>query len=98
MRTEGVHCEAYLTPRFPDKDAQALYTHAPRKLLEKAGLATELEARVTEDLVFRMNWDIVGRWSAESRYNMHSREDAGSLVSAVGERRHGVMEWLKRYW
>jgi HEPN domain-containing protein len=83
---------------FPDRDVQGLYTHAPRKLLEKAGLAAELEAHVARDLLFRMNRDIVGRWSPESRYNVHSREDAGALVSAVGERPHGVMLWIKRYW
>ena len=61
-------------------------------------LAGYAEAHVAEDLLFRMNWDIVGRWSAESRYNLHRRNEADLLIRAIGDRHHGVMTWLKRYW
>lgn len=84
---------------FPDKKlVQDLYTHAPGGLVNKAGLATELKAQLAADPQFRSNWELAGLWSAESRYNVHSREEADSLVRAVGESRHGILTWVKRYW
>jgi hypothetical protein len=84
---------------FPDRDlVQGLYTHVPRELLKKADLIDELDAEVAADSQFRANWELVRHWSAESRYNVHSREEADLLVRAVGDSRHGVLAWVKRYW
>jgi hypothetical protein len=84
---------------FPDKKlVQDLYTHAPGGLVNKAGLATELKEHLAADPRFRSNWELAGLWSAESRYNVHSKEEADLLVRAVGESRHGILAWVKRYW
>lgn len=94
-------CIAKQTKRydFPDKAlVQGLYTHAPRDLLLKADLATELEAHANADSVFRGYWNLVRQWSAESRYNVHRRDEADLLIRAIADRQHGVMTWLKRYW
>lgn len=84
---------------FPSKElVQGLYTHVPRELLVKAGLVSEMDSHATADSQFRANWKLVTQWSAESRYNVHSWEDADALITAVGDSRHGVMAWIKRYW
>jgi HEPN domain-containing protein len=93
-------CVAKRTRRydFPERDAHHLYTHAPRKTLEKAGIWRELDARIAVDPAFRRYWEILERWSPDSRYNVHSRAEAASLMTAVGDSRHGVLAWVKLYW
>jgi HEPN domain-containing protein len=93
-------CVAKRTRRydFPERDTHHLYTHAPRKLLEKAGISAELEAYLSATPLFRRYWEIMEQWSPDSRYNVHSRDEAASLITAVGDRRHGVIAWIKRYW
>lgn len=94
-------CIAKRTLRYDFPDRKLVldsYLHAPRELLRTARLTSELEARATADSQFRANWELITQWSAESRYNVHSREDADALVAAVGERRHGLIAWIKRYW
>jgi HEPN domain-containing protein len=93
-------CIAKQTKRydFPDRDLVQVFTHAPRQLLVKAGLDRELNTHASADPLFRTNWDTVLKWAVDSRYNVHRREDADLLIRAVGDRHHGVMTWLKRYW
>jgi hypothetical protein len=84
---------------FPDRDLlQRLYIHDPNKLLQTARLVDEHRAHTAADPRFRVNWSVVERWSPDSRYNVHSREDGDALVKAIGDSRHGVMAWIKRFW
>lgn len=94
-------CIAKRTQRydFPDRVlVRDLYTHGPLELVKKAGLADELEAPAAADSAFQGNWNTVRQWSVESRYNVHSSEDADEPVTAIGDSQHGVMAWIKRYW
>ena len=47
---------------------------------------------------FQKYWRVVQSWSEESRYHRHPPEAAGELVAAVGDRRQGVITWIKLYW
>lgn len=84
---------------FPDKKSvDASYTHNLKDLLKAAKLEASLAAILREDSDFRIHWDLVCRWSEQSRYRRQTMSDATELVRAVADRRHGVLRWLKQRW
>lgn len=94
-------CIAKMTQRhdFPDKRrTDDSYTHSFEKLLKVAELEKARTEEAKQDAAFRDNWDLVQWWSEQSRYSRTSAEEARGLVEAVGDRNHGVLRWLKRYW
>jgi uncharacterized protein YjaG (DUF416 family) len=83
---------------FPDKQrVEAGYSHNLLKLITVAELEAHLK-RETQDASFRENWRIAQEWSEQSRYKKHGKDAAGALVAAIGDRRHGVIAWIKRHW
>jgi hypothetical protein len=94
-------CIAKRTRRFefPDKNrANSSHSHNLPDLIKIAGLADALLERAGQDPSFRRNWDFIKAWSEQSRYQKNSSESAQTLLSAVGERRHGVISWIKLQW
>ena len=84
---------------FPDKKrVDSSYSHNLGELVRVAGLENARKQYASESREFLDNWDIVQAWSEQSRYQRHRPEAAGQLVGAVGDRRNGVMAWIKRYW
>ena len=84
---------------FPDKKrVDSSHTHNLRELVRLADLedARKEASRASEK--FRLYWDIVEAWSEQSRYQRLNPDSARSLLNAVGERQHGIIAWLKRYW
>ncbi len=99
MRPEGVHREKTERHEFPDKTTvDASHTHNLRDLVKVANLEQERLAEATRDPLFRNHWDLVQRWSEHSRYRRHDAEMAQALVEAIGDRKHGVIAWIKRHW
>ena len=94
-------CIAKETQRyeFPEKKrVDASYTHSLKELVRVADLKGGLRELADADPVFQQYWDVVELWSEQSRYGRSSLESAQSLIEAVGDRNHGVMKWVKRYW
>jgi HEPN domain-containing protein len=82
--------------QFPDKKRVDLsHSHDLVQLIRVAGLEDEHHERVRSDRDFETNWEVVRRWSEQSRYRKHSRESAQALLVAIGDRRHGVIRWIK---
>lgn len=79
---------------FPPRDAPQLYSHDLGLLLARAKLP-DLKSQPSE---LRGNWNIVKEGSEQSRYQLASEIDAGKLLDAVKDRRHGVLPWIKRHW
>ena len=91
-------CIAKGTQRFefPDrKRAESSYSHSLRDLIRVAGLEEARLERAGKDPDFRTNWDVAQSWSEQSRYQRHRQESAQTLLGAVGDRRHGVISWIK---
>jgi HEPN domain-containing protein len=83
---------------FPDKvRAQNSYTHNLKDLVKVAELDADLLQQATKPY-FRDNWDVVQRWSEHSRYRRYDSDAAAALIEAIGNKKHGVMSWLKRHW
>ena len=94
-------CIAKGTQRFefPDrKKVESSYSHSLRDLIRVAGLEEARREQADKDFGFQKSWEIVQSWSEQSRYQRHSPESAKVLLAAVGERRHGVISWIRLQW
>ncbi len=94
-------CIAKATVRheFPDKrKADLSYTHNLRGLLSVADLEKALPQESKRDIAFRNNWDLVQSRSERSRYATIPAETSKKLVEAVGDRKHGILRWIKLHW
>lgn len=84
---------------FPDrKRVESSHSHNFRELIRVAGLDGARLERAGKDPDFRRNWDVVESWTEQSRYRRHLPESAQTLLGAVGDRRHGVISWIKLQW
>ncbi|MGA3095931.1 MAG: HEPN domain-containing protein [Bryobacteraceae bacterium] len=84
---------------FPDrKKVESSHSHNLAELVRVAGLDEARLEHAGEDPDFRNNWDVVRSWSEQSRYRRHRPESAQMLLEAVGDRRHGVISWIKLQW
>lgn len=94
-------CIAKQTRRydFPDKKTvDESYTHDLAKLIKIAGLGPALDGEFRKAPSFEVNWSTVKDWAEASRYEKHDSKEAQNLYSAVADRRHGVLQWIKRHW
>jgi hypothetical protein len=94
-------CIAKETTRylFPEKGrVDSSYTHKLPDLVKVAGLGRALEELAYKSPEFRANWAFVKSWTEHSRYQRHQPQEAEQLLTAVGDRRHGVISWIKVYW
>ena len=94
-------CIAKTTLRheFPGKKrVDSSYSHNLDLLVRLAGLEDFRLNYFSRSPEFQKNWATVQLWSEESRYQRHSSEAAATLVGAVGDRRNGVISWIKVYW
>jgi hypothetical protein len=102
----AVECglKACITRQFrryemPDKKLVAdSHIHDLNKLAGIAGLDGELRREGDADPAFGVNWGIVCDWNEAARYQMWSRRDAEGIIGAIGDRRHGVAQWIRRHW
>ena len=94
-------CIARRTQRydFPDKKTVNLsYTHNLDALVRVARLNQDLGRETAADPVFEVNWTVAKDWSEDSRYARLTRRQARDLYSAISDRQHGVLRWLRRHW
>jgi len=84
---------------FPPRKAAELYQHDLQKLLELAGLARSWLDEIEADAELGGNWDVLKAWSEQSRYEKtRSEKEAKDLYSAIEDRKHGVLQCLRRFW
>jgi HEPN domain-containing protein len=93
-------CIARQTQRydFPEKKTVLdSHTHDLKDLLVPAGIKPNHQAAMAQP-EFAKKWKIVTEWKAESRYVRHSMQEARNLLSAITDRKAGVLGWIKQYW
>jgi hypothetical protein len=84
---------------IPDKAfVTAIYSHKLDELLGLAGLKTKLTADMRDDPALSASWGIASKWNQASRYEMRDQFAAASIINAVGDEQHGVLQWLKKHW
>ena len=93
-------CIAKSTERhdFPDlKRAKDSYTHRAKDLIVVAGLKLAFDEAMRQS-EFALRWETVIQWSEESRYSSHSLQEASDLIEAIENRKHGILQWLKKHY
>jgi hypothetical protein len=99
VRSEGCIAKGAQRYEFPDKQkVVSSYVHDLKDLVKVAGLERARIEHAKQDQDFRKRWDVVQAWSEQSRYQRHRPEAAKTLLEAVGDRRHGVISWIKPQW
>ena len=73
---------------------ESFYTHSLETLCD-----TVFEAGVFEDTKRRDSrpedqWTVVKEWTEKSRYEIHSEEKAGDMITSS----RGVIAWLRTFW
>lgn len=94
-------CIAKTTKRydFPDKALlQGAYTHDLATLFRMANLESARDLEFGRDNAFRLNWYVVKQWTEQSRYDEPGRKAAEALLTAVAQRKHGVLRWIRQHW
>lgn len=83
---------------FPDKkNVMDSYTHDLEKLVKVAKLDTQFKD-ILKDPNFSSRWSMVKDWSEESRYQIHNRQKALDIYSAITDPNHGVLQWLQQHY
>jgi hypothetical protein len=49
------------------------------------------------DPSFDANWGVVKDWSEQARYQVFSMAEEANIYSAISDRQHGVLRWIKRF-
>jgi hypothetical protein len=84
---------------FPDrKGAGKIFTHNLPELVTLVNLDSELLEAGKANSEFSTGWQVVRRWTEESRYSAWTKDDAEAILNAVAARRNGVLPWIKRHW
>jgi HEPN domain-containing protein len=96
-------CIARKTKRydFPpnDKTVREFYTHDLEKLAKGADLGGALKIKEDSDVQFSLNWAVIKGWKEQARYEPQIDDKrAHDLYSAITDKKHGVLIWLKKYW
>ena len=84
---------------IPEKSfVNAVYSHKLDELLGLAGIRKQLQDDMKGDAALSAFWGIATKWSEASRYEMWDQFAAASMIQAVGDGNHGVLQWLKKHW
>lgn len=95
---------------FEEKwEAKSCLTHDFGKLIDLAGMRTELNNRLTASAAaavpggpaggpFGFHWSRVILWKVESRYLPRPEVEAVELFQAITHDPDGVLPWLKLFW
>ena len=80
--------------RFSEK----CWTHHFDELVKLAGLEATRDADTAANAALQKNWQFVGDWSEQSRYQTTSHHTAKKLYRAITEKTNGVMPWIRTHW
>jgi len=75
-----------------------IFTHALKDLVKHAELTAARDSLIAASPPFKLNWDVVQKWTVESRYEDWTQREAQELLDAVDQEPDGVMQWIRRHW
>lgn len=83
---------------IPDRNLiNKVYTHDYNVLLGLAGLRSEYNKKKADSL-FDANWGICSEWSPDARYQDKTAMEAHYLLTAISDKKHGVLPWIMTFW
>jgi hypothetical protein len=77
---------------------QKIFTHKLTDLVVLADLKDELLSSTKTNLKFAAGWELVGKWTEESRYSVRTKDDAEAIIEGITKAKDGVLPWIKRRW
>jgi len=84
---------------IPEKSfVNAVYSHRLDELLGLTGIKREFQDDMKRDPALSAAWGVASKWTETSRYSMWDQFAAASMINAVGDQQHGVLQWLKKHW
>ena len=84
---------------IPEKSfVNAVYSHRLDELLGLTGIKREFQDDMKNDPALSAAWGVASKWTETSRYSMWDQFAAASMIDAVGDQQHGVLQWLKKHW
>jgi phosphoribosylformylglycinamidine (FGAM) synthase-like enzyme len=84
---------------IPDKAfVTEIYSHNLKELLGLAGLTKQFQDDTATTPNLAAAWGVASKWNEASRYAMWDNFAAASILNAVGDLNHGVLQWLKKHW
>lgn len=84
---------------LPDKAfISAIESRKLEDLLAVSGLRFEMNADIRHQPQLGASWAIASNWSEDSHYQVWDSVTATNLVQAVGDKTHGVFQWVKKHW
>jgi HEPN domain-containing protein len=84
---------------IPDKNfVAAVYSHKLEDLLGLAEIKEQLQDEMKADAPLSAAWAVASKWTETSRYDLWDQFAAASMIEAVGDQEHGVLQWLKKRW
>ena len=96
-------CAAKLTREhyFPPKNTGILYRHNLEDLVKASGIGESFSKDRDSDTLLDQYWEFVKDWKSDSRYELrdeHAEVTARTMLSAIEDREHGVLQCLSKYW
>jgi len=95
-------CIAKQTQQFdfpPERRAiDAIYTHDLTKLFKSAGLEKARDEDMENDEKLKVYWSVLKQWTEASRYEEYDQKKAQDIYQAIADKKHGVLQWVKRRW
>ena len=85
---------------FPEKPelVRKFYVHKLTELMVLSQLAPLLDVAIRTNVRLKVQWDIVQRWSEESRYQRNDLAAAEALLQAIDDGSGGVLPWITLHW
>jgi hypothetical protein len=84
---------------FPDKQRVIdSYTHDLKKLAALCGFNQAILDLAATDEQFNRNWNLIIRWSEQSRYQTFDKSATRMYLDAIMEENSGVLPWIKQRW
>lgn len=98
---KAIIAKQFRANEIPDKRlVNDVYSHELAKLLQLAGLESELNTVCRTDSELDRRWSVVKNWNEQARYRAWSEEQATALIHAIDgdERTEGLFQWLTAHW
>ena len=99
-------CKRMGTPNFFDtikpETARAFKIHNLEELVTLAGLRTQFNQQINNNIQFQNNWSTIKttiNWSEQLRYQMGKNQlDTQAMLSALTDTQNGILPWIKKHW
>lgn len=83
--------------------SKSFLTHNFDRLIKLGGLQKSLNQEIAKNPQFAANWSLIAGWKESDRYNKISstpkdKKELGEIISAIEDKRNGILNWITKLW